>query len=120
MFKQSLVFMGLGYLIGLIGFYLSEGGVAAIWFSLGAAISAFNFVLGVYLVRTGFDRISSKPMLLGLIFLKSLAFLALVGAVLVVAKPQFLAFTLGIGLVIFGLTLWALNEGRKIITRKLS
>jgi len=118
MMRESLLLALGAYIIGFVCFWLFRDLSAALWFGIGGGLAMLNFLVAAYVVNQGFEKIRAKPLLFGLIFLKSMLFVAVVAVVLTFTKPQLLPFTLGIGLVIFGLVLWAAKEGRKLIIGK--
>lgn len=119
MIRHSFLIACFIYIIGIIAFYFASGVGAALWFGVGGAMALLNFLVASSLVQFGLTRLKKAPLILALIFMKTLIFLVLVVLVLSYAKPQLLPFTLGIGLVIFGLILWATLEGRKLVFGKI-
>jgi ethanolamine transporter EutH len=119
MIQRSFYLALASYLIGIITFYFTADLASALWFSLGGGMALLNFLVAAYIIQVGLSKIRQKSLLLLMIFGKSLVFIAMVALVLSFTKPLLLPFTLGIGLVIFGLILWAAIEGRKIIFGKL-
>lgn len=109
--KQSFL-IGLGlYLFGGLATALFMSIEACLWFLVGGGFALMNLMAASYLVTYGLPRWKNKLAFLGLLFLKSLSFIAMIAAVLMFAKPLLLPFTMGVGIVIFSLIVWAIREG---------
>jgi hypothetical protein len=106
------------FLSGFIFFYLFSSIESAAWFSVGGAMALVNLSSAAWIIRQGFKSLPSKAFFLGVLLLKSLAFVFLVGFVLVFLKPQLLPFTLGVGGVIFGSIGAAVLETRHYMSRQ--
>jgi len=118
--KQSLKLALVLYAIGILVFYFWKGFHDSLWFAIGGGIALLNFFMGVLAVSTGISKLQHKGMVLGLLLMKSFSFVAVVAVVLMFAKPQLFPFTLGIGLVIFAVTFWAVLESRHTIKKVLN
>ena len=100
------------FFIGLVAFYFAEGFDSALWFGIGGGIALFNFLIACFVVSSGLEKIRNKGLLLGALMFKSMSFVGVVAVVLMFTKPLIFPFTLGIGIVIFGLVVWAALESR--------
>jgi len=100
----------LAFLAGVLAFYFIEGLDSALWFALGGALALMNVFLAAWSIRMGMASIKKAGIFTGLLFFKSLSFLAVIAVVLVFLKPLLLPFTLGITIVIVGALLAALWE----------
>jgi len=112
--KSTLVFGFVLFIFGTMAITFLMGPEAALWFAVGGIFALFNLMSAAYLVVKGLPYWRSKAGFVGLLFLKSLCFVAIVVAVLMFAKPLLLPFTMGIGIVIFSLAIWAVREAFRI------
>ncbi len=104
------------YILGAVAIAVFMSISAALWFLVGGGFAILNLMAASYVVIKGLPRFKNKVVFLGLIFLKSLSFVAMVAAVLMFAKPRLLPFTMGVGIVIFSLVVWAVWES--LISRR--
>ncbi|PIR23852.1 MAG: hypothetical protein COV44_00640 [Deltaproteobacteria bacterium CG11_big_fil_rev_8_21_14_0_20_45_16] len=112
MIKTSLK-IALGLMaIGIGSFGIASSWEDALWFALGSMLALANFGLAGLVVRRALGGVRKKFLFLNLLLIKSFVFVSSVVLVLMFVKPSFFPFTLGIGLVIFSLVLWAAWESR--------
>lgn len=117
---RALKVSGVLYVLGLIAFFFAQGLEPAIWFGVGGGLALLNFMVACAVVGKGLSNIRRRGFMLGVLLIKSMSFVALVAFVLMFTKPQVFPFTLGIGIVIFGLTVWAVIESRHSIKKVLN
>lgn len=110
LFKGTLILGFILFVFGVMSSAMIWGPEAALWFSVGGVFALLNLLSAAYLVIRGLPFWRNQAGFLGLIFLKSLCFVGIVAAVLMFAKPLLLPFTMGIGIVIFSLLVWAVRE----------
>lgn len=115
--KTLLVSFSL-FLLGTLVFLIARGLESALWFAFGGGLALVNFYLAMIAVSRGLENIKNASIFIGLILFKSLTFILLIAVILMFLKPQLLAFTLGIGVVIFGAVVSALIERRHLINEK--
>lgn len=115
--KAALLGFGL-YLFGALGFAIFVSIEFCLWFLVGGGFAILNLLAAAYLVVRGLPRMRNKALFSCLVILKSVAFVGVVGVVLMFARPLLLPFTLGVGIVIFSLVLWAALESLKTLKVK--
>ena len=104
------------FLIGLVAFYVLN--IQAFpWFALGGGLALINVLFASWVVKFVLNRLRTNWFVLGLFLLKSLTFLIVIAAVLILLKPMVLPFTLGLGLVIFGSIIAAAIESRHLLKK---
>jgi len=108
--KSTLILGFILFVLGTMATAIFWGPEAALWFAVGGIFALFNLMAAAYLVIKGLPYWRNKAGFLGLLFLKSISFVAIVAVVLMFAKPLLLPFTMGIGIVIFSLAIWAVRE----------
>ena len=112
MIKTSLKIALVLMTIGIGSFGLARSWEDALWFELGSMLALTNFGLAGLVVRKALGGVRKKFLFLSLLLVKSFFFVSSVVLVLMFVKPSLFPFTLGIGLVIFSLVLWAAWESR--------
>lgn len=114
--KLSLIVSLILFFAGSIAYYFMN--IQAFpWFALGGGLALINVLFAAWVVKFGLDRLRANWFVLGLFLLKSLTFLVVIAAILILLKPMVLPFTLGLGLVIFGSIIAAGIESRHLLKK---